>query len=250
MIAASLSYTSLLAIVPMIAIIFAELAAVPALEGFLTEIQGFVFDNLMPESGDAFREYFDGFIAKAGKMTGFGIVGLALTAMILINTIFMAMNLIFHVEKPRPIYLRVGVYLGGLIVGPLVLAASFSLATYIMTMTKALGVDAFTEVLGRLAGFVPALILILGFSLFYKVLPNRRVEWRDTLLGGLIAGLLFAGLRWMFGIYLIYFPAYQTTYGALSVGPVFLVWMFASWTVVLAGAVIAASGPSWRGGGS
>ena len=107
-IAVSLSYTSLLAIVPMIAIIFAVLAAVPALEGFLTEIQGFVFDNLMPESGDAFGEYFDGFIANAGKMRGFGIVGLALTAMILINTIFMAMNLIFHVEKPAP-------YISGLV---------------------------------------------------------------------------------------------------------------------------------------
>ena len=88
------------------------------------------------------------------------------------------------------------------------------------------------------------------FSLSYKVVPNRRVEWRDALLGGLIAGLLFAGLRWMFGIYLIYFPTYQTIYGALLVVPVFLVWMFASWTVVLAGAVIAASGPSWRGGDS
>jgi len=245
-IAASLSYTSLLAMVPMVAIIFAVLAAVPALEEFRTEIQGFVFDNLMPESGDIFREYFDGFVANAGKMTGFGIVGLAVTAMMLINTIFMAMDLIFHVEKPRPIYLRLGVYLGVLIVGPMVLAASFSLATYIMTMTKALGIDAFTGLLGRLTRFVPALILILGFSTFYKVVPSRRVEWRDALLGGLIAGLLFAGLRWLFGIYLIYFPTYQAIYGALSAVPVFLVWMFASWTVILAGAVIAASGPSWR----
>ena len=246
-IAASLSYTSLLALVPLMAIVFAVLAAVPALEGFRVELQLFMFANLMPESGDTFAEYFQGFLANAGKMTGFGIVGLALTAVLLINTIFAAMNLIFHVEKPRPVLLRIVVYLVVLIAGPIVLAASFSLATYILTLTKALGVEAFTGLLGHLTRFVPALLLILGFSAFYKIVPYCRVAWRDALGGGLAAGLVFAGLRWLFGIYLIYFPSYQTIYGALSAVPVFLLWLFLSWSVVLAGAVIAASGPNWRG---
>jgi membrane protein len=92
---------------------FAVLAAVPALEAYRNEIEGFVFDNLMLESGKTFVKYFDGFIANAGKLTGFGIVGLLVTAMMLINTIFMSMNLIFHVEKLHLIYLRIGVYLGG-----------------------------------------------------------------------------------------------------------------------------------------
>lgn len=249
-VAASLSYTSLLAMVPLVAIVFAVLAQVPALEGFRGQLQDFVYANLMPASGDTFAEYFDGFIANAGKMTGFGVIGLVLTAMMLINTIFTAINRIFQVERPRPFFLRIGVYLGVLIAGPLVLAASFSLATYILAMTKAvessIGMDAFTGLLGRLTRFVPALILILGFSAFYKVVPNRRVEWRDALSGGLVAGLIFSGLRWLFGIYLIYFPTYQTIYGAMSAVPVFLVWLFASWTVVLAGAAIAASGPDWR----
>jgi len=246
-IAASLSYTSLLALVPLMAIVFAVLAAVPALEGFREEIHQFMFANLMPESGDAFSGYFEGFIANAGKMTGFGIIGLALTAVMLINTIFAAMNLIFHVEKPRPILFRIAVYLGVLIVGPVVLATSFSLATYILALTKALDIVAFTGLVGRLTRFVPALLLISGFSVFYKVVPSCRVAWRDALGGGLMAGLTFSGLRWLFGIYLIYFPSYQTIYGALSAVPVFLLWLFMSWSVVLAGAVVAASGPSWRG---
>ena len=98
----------------------------------------------------------------------------------------------------------------------------------------------------RMARFVPALILIAGFSLFYKIVPNRRVTWGDALTGGLLAGLLFSGLRWSFGIYLIYFPTYQTLYGALSAVPVFLLWTFLSWTVVLLGAVTAAALPDWR----
>ena len=86
----------------------------------------------------------------------------------LINTIFMAMNLIFRVEKLQPICLRIGVYLGVLIAGPLVLAASFSLVTYFMGLTKAFGADAFTDVLGLLTHFVPVLILIFGFSFFTR----------------------------------------------------------------------------------
>jgi YihY family inner membrane protein len=114
---------------------FAVLAAVPALEAYRNEIEGFVFDNLMLESGKTFVKYFDGFIANAGKLTGFGIVGLLVTAMMLINTIFMSMNLIFHVEKLHLIYLRIGVYLGGL---------------------------------GHVTHLVPVLIRILGFSTFTR----------------------------------------------------------------------------------
>ncbi len=250
-VAASLSYTSLLAMVPIFAIVLSVLAAVPQLEHFWQEIRSFMIDSLMPESGDMMGGYFDGFIANARNMKGFGIVGLALTAMLLINSIFNEMNIIFRVEKARPIWLRLVVYVGVLIGGPLILAISFSLATYIFAQTKILGADefgvaAFGGFLGRMARFVPALILIAGFSLFYKIVPNRRVTWGDALTGGLLAGLLFSGLRWSFGIYLIYFPTYQTLYGALSAVPVFLLWTFLSWTVVLLGAVTAAALPDWR----
>ena len=245
-VAASLSYTSLLALVPFMAIVFAVLAAVPALEGFRIELQEFVFANLMPESGDTFAAYFDGFLANAGKMTGFGIVGLVIAAMMLINTIFKNINLIFRVDRPRPIMLRLIVYVGVLVGGPLVLAVSFSMATYIFALTKGLELEVFTGVMGRLTRLMPAFILIVGFAGFYKVVPNRHVRWRDAFLGGLLAGVMFSGLRWLFGIYLVYFPTYKALYGALSAVPVFMLWMFLSWAVVLFGAVVAASFPDWR----
>jgi len=250
-VAASLSYTSLLAMVPMLAIVLSVLAVVPQFEGFWIDFRSFVLDNLMPDSGDKISDYLDSFIANARKMRGIGIVGLGLTAMLLINTIFKEMNVIFRVERPRPVWLRLLVYTGVLVAGPLILAASFSLATYIFTQTKILGPDeygiaAFSGFLGHLARFVPAMILIVGFSLFYKVVPSRTVPWRDAVVGGVIAGLMFSGLRWSFGIYLIYFPTYKTLYGALSAVPVFLLWMFLSWMVVLLGAVIAAALPDWR----
>ena len=166
-IAASLSYTSLLATVPMVAIIFAVLAAVPALEEFRIEIKGFVFDNLIPASGDTFAEYFDGFIANAGKLTGFGIIALAVTAMMRINTIFMAMNLIFRVEKLHPICLRIGADNGVLIAGPLVLTTNFARDVF-HGLDQGFSVNAFTGFLGLLTHFVPVLILIFGFSFFTR----------------------------------------------------------------------------------
>jgi len=239
--------------VPMLAVILSVLAVVPQFEGFWIDFRSFILDNLMPDSGDKISDYLDAFITNARKMRGVGVVGLALTAMLLINTIFKEMNAIFRVERPRPVWLRLVVYTGVLFAGPLVLAASFSLATYIFTQTKILGPDefgmaAFSGFLGHLARFVPAMILIVGFSLFYKVVPSRLVPWRDAFMGGVIAGLMFAGLRWLFGMYLIYFPTYKTLYGALSAVPVFLLWMFLSWLVVLFGAVIAAALPDWRAG--
>lgn len=245
-VAAALGYASLLALVPSLAIVFAVLAQVPALEGFRAEIMDFVLANLLPDSGGKVAASFDAFIANAGRMEGFGVIGLALVAMLLIHTIFKVMNRIFRVERPRPIWLRLSVYVGVLVGGPLVLAASFTLATYIFTLTRGLGLEAFTGPLGRLTRLMPALILIVGLTAFYKVVPNRRVGWRDALVGGVLAGLTFSGLRWLFGIYLIYFPTYKVLYGALSAVPVFMLWMFLSWAVVLGGAVVVAALPDWR----
>jgi len=200
----------------------------------------------LPDSGDKVAASFEAFIANAGKMTGFGIVGLVIAAMMLINTIFKNINLIFRVDRPRPIMLRLIVYVGVLVGGPLVLAVSFSMATYIFALTKGLELEVFTGVMGRLTRLMPAFILIVGFAGFYKVVPNRHVRWRDAFLGGLLAGVMFSGLRWLFGIYLVYFPTYKALYGALSAVPVFMLWMFLSWAVVLFGAVVAASFPDWR----
>jgi len=250
-VAASLSYTSLLAMVPLLAIVLSVLAAVPQLEHFWEEIRSFILENLMPDSGDRISGYLDGFIANARKMRGVGIVGLGLTAMLLINTIFNEINIIFRVKRARSLWLRLLVYAAVLVGGPLFLATSFTLATYIFALTTVLrpdqfGVAAFSGIIGHLVRIAPALILIAGFTLFFRVVPNRRVAWADALIGGGLAGVLFSGLRWAFAIYLVYFPTYKTLYGALSAVPVFLLWTFLSWLVVLLGAVTAASLPDWR----
>ncbi len=247
-IASTLSYTSLLALVPLAAIGFAVLAAFPVFEGAREDIHSFVFENFMPDTGERFAEYFDGFVDNAGRLTTIGIVGLVLTASMLLATIGSTFNTIFR-ARPRRLLSRLLVYFAVLTLGPLVLGASVSLAVNISALARWAGFDGFTGLLERLSWFVPALIVVVAFSLLYAVVPNRRVAWRNAIAGGLAAGILFSTLRWAFGMYLVYFPIYRTIYGALSAVPIFLVWMYLSWAAVLIGAVVTVSLSEWRGAG-
>ncbi len=248
-IAATLSYTSLLALVPLAAIAFAVLAVFPVFEGVREEIQAFVFNNFVPDTGERLAEHFDAFVDNAGDLTTVGIVGLVVTATMLLATIGSTLNTIFRVARPRRLLSRLFVYAGVIILGPLVLGASVSLATNIPALAKQVGIDAFTGLYGGLGWSVPVLIVVVAFSLLYALVPNRTVPWRDAIAGGMAAGILFLALRWAFAVYLVTFPVYRTIYGALAVVPIFLVWMYLSWAAVLFGAVLTASLADRRAGG-
>ncbi len=248
-IAATLSYTSLLALVPLAAIAFAVLAVFPVFEGVHEEVHAFLFKNFMPDTGERLEDHFDGFVKNVGSLTTIGIAGLVVTAIILLATIGSTLNTIFRVARPRRLLARLLVYSAVLSLGPLVLGASVALATNIPVLTKWAGIDAFTGLYGRLSWLVPALIVVVAFTLLYAVVPNRTVAWRNAIAGGVAAAILFSILRWAFGLYVIYFPVYRTIYGALSAVPIFLVWMYLSWAVILFGAVVTASLSEWRGAG-
>ncbi len=199
--AATLSYTSLLALVPIAAIGFAIIAAVPVFEDSREGINSFVFDNFVPDTGEQITEHFDDFVDNAERLTTIGIAGLVVAAIMLLATIGSTFNTIFRVSRPRRLTSRLLAYFVVIVVGPIALAAIVSLAANISEMTAWLGLD----------------------------------------------GILFAALRWAFGLYLDYFPIYQTIYGALSASPIFLVWMYLCWAAFLIGAVVTASLPEWRG---
>ena len=127
--AASLSYTSMLAIVPLTAIAFSMLAAFPVFEGVPDEFQTVLFKNFLPTSAEAMREYFDQFVDNTAKLTAVGIVGLAFIAVLLLGTIGSALNAIFRVIRPRALLPRLLVFWALLTLGPLLLGASFSLST-------------------------------------------------------------------------------------------------------------------------
>jgi membrane protein len=247
--AAGLSYTSLLAIVPLTAIAFSMLAAFPVFENAKEQFQDAVFTNLLPDSANAMRQYFDGFVQNTTSLSAVGIIALALTAVLLLGTIEADINSIFRVKQARNLASKLLVFWAMLTLGPLLLGASFSLSTYFFAATQWMNVDILKGPIGLLTGLVPTLIIIVLFTMFYFAIPNRPVRITTALVGGISAGLVFGLLRKGFGWYVATFPSYQNVYGALSVIPIFLIWMYLSWTVVILGAVLTASVSDWRNSG-
>jgi membrane protein len=242
---AALTYTSLLAVVPLMTIGFAIFRAFPAYETLQQQAQTLILHNLVPEVGDAIQETIIQFAANAGQLTTFGIVGLAVTSVMLFWTIEGSFSAIWRVSEPRSLVTRLLAFWAILTLTPLLFGASLSLSSYVLA-TFQFNQEGETLRMWRLV--LPGLFEWLGFTLIYLLIPNRSVRWQDAVLGGLIAALLLEISKGAFAWYITQFPAYQTIYGALSSIPIFLLWLYIAWSTVLVGAEIAAALPEWRAG--
>lgn len=247
--AASLSYTSLLAIVPLGAIAFAMFQAFPVFDGVRENLMSMIFDNLLPDAASNIREHVNAFIGNTTGMTAAGIVGLGVTAVLLLNTIESALNTIFRVTTQRPLVPRLLVFWALITFGPILVGASISLATYLYALKEWVAVPGVATP-NFLLGTVPTLIFILALAMLYMIVPNRRVDPLGALIGAAVAGTLFGIVRKLFGLYMASSPTYSTIYGAVAVVPMFLVWMYVSWALVLFGAVMASVYGEWRTGGT
>jgi membrane protein len=244
--AGGLSYTTLLALVPFLAIALTVLSAFPVFDEFKDQISTLVFNNFLPETGAQVSDYLAGFLKNTGRMTTIGTVVLGLTAVMLLGAIETAMNDVFRVTTPRKILSRLVVFWTLITVGPLLLGLSLSLASYIFAMRHMVGADILDEQVGQLTFIAPFILSTIAFSLLFIGMPNRAVEWKDGLVGGLVAAGLFELLKKGFGFYVTTFPTYQTIYGAVAVVPIFLIWMYLTWLVILLGAEVSASRSEWR----
>ncbi len=244
-VAASLSYTSLLALVPLMAIGFGVMSAFPVFDDIRAQTGDLILSYVAPHAGDDVRAYIDGFVANTNRLTALGVVALAVTAVMLLATIESAFNAIWRVVRPRRLVQRLLAYWAVLTFGPVFLGGAFSLTAYLFAAARWAGL-APEGGIGPLARLAPLALTGIAFTLLYIVLPNCRVRWGPALTGGLLAAALFELLKRGFGVYIEAFPAYRTIYGALSSLPLFLIWMYLAWTVVLLGAVLAASWPEWR----
>lgn len=245
-VAAALTYTSLLAAVPMLAIGFAIFSAFPAFDRLQGQLTAWVFDNLLPSASAVIAEQIDTFTANTSQLTTLGVVGLAVTAVLTLSTIEQALNKIWRVARPRPILNRLLLYWTMLTLGPLVLGASLSLSSYLFAVERLLPESAAAASREGAIAAAPFLLVSLGFGFLFLAMPNTKVHWRFALAGGVLAGALFEGLKEAFGLYVSSFPTYQTLYGAMAVLPIVLIWLYMAWLAVLIGAETAAAWPEWR----
>jgi membrane protein len=244
--AAGLSYTTLLAMVPFLAIALAVLSAFPVFDQFKDQIMDVVLNNFLPETGAQVTGYLGNFLQNTGQMTAIGTIVLGLTAVMLLSAIEGAMNDVFRVTSPRKLLSRLVVFWTLLTVGPMLLGLSLSLASYIFAMRHLVGGEAVGEQIGQLTFLAPFFLSAAAFSLLFIGMPNRSVNIPDGIVGGLVAALLFESLKKGFGYYVTTFPTYQTIYGAVAIVPIFLLWMYLTWIVILLGAQVAAARSEWR----
>ncbi|WP_259783115.1 YihY family inner membrane protein [Aestuariispira ectoiniformans] len=247
--AAALTFTSLLALVPLLAISFAIFAAFPAFERIKGQVHSFLFQNFIPEVGSTVQQHLESFTAKTGSLTAIGVIFLGVTAIMLLMTISNTFNEIWRAKRQRGVVSRLLVFWALLTLAPLFFGASLSISSYLFTLAQASGVESYTGELARLAGVLPFLLQACGFTILFLVVPNFPVSRMDAVIGGIIASTLLELLKRAFGLYVTSFPTYQTIYGAMATIPIFLMWVYFSWNVVLFSAELTAALPEWRSGG-
>lgn len=233
--AAALTYTTLFAVVPMMTVTFVMLAAVPAFQGVGEQIQSFVFRNFVPSTGAAVQEYLKAFTVQARQLTWVGVVALAVTAFMMLVNIEQAFNTIWRVRQTRHGVSSFLLYWAILSLGPLLLGSGFAVSTYITSTSLLSGPHA---VVGAktLLGYTPLLFSVAAFTLIYATVPNAPVPLKHALAGGVFTAVLFEVAKALFGLYVSLFPSYQLIYGAFATVPLFLLWLYVSWLIVLFGA--------------
>jgi membrane protein len=244
--AGSLTFTTLLALVPLITITFTVMAAFPVFADLSTPVKIFLLENLVPEAaGKIITVYMQQFTDNAAKLTALGIAGLAVTSVMLMMTIDTEFNAIWRISRPRPLRYQVLMYWAVLTIGPLLIGASLSITSTLVTLS--LGFFGAVEDAGvTMLKLASTLLTCLAFAWLYWVVPNRRVRLAHALIGGVVAGLAFEAMKRGFALYVASFPTYQLIYGTFAAFPIFLLWIYVSWLLVLAGAVITACLPYWK----
>jgi membrane protein len=239
-VASALAYTSLIAIVPLIAIAIAIFSAFPVFDGIKEQLADFLFQNLTADFEEHIRENLSEIVKNSGQLGAVGVSGIAITAIMLLSTIEDSFNYIFKVTQPRRIATKITLYWTVITLGPLLLGTAFSMRGYLYALQKFVDVDGVTSKL-FLSYFIPPFNTVLVLMLVYILVPNKKIGVKNAFCGALVALVLFWLMRKGFGSFVMSNTTYSTLYGALAIIPIFLVWMYLAWAVVLFGAVVTAA---------
>lgn len=244
-IASSLTFTTLLALVPLVTIMLTLISAFPVFAGLGEHIHRFLLANMLPDkAGTVVSAYIEQFSGRAGRLTALGTASLAVTAFMMMFTMERAFNSIWRVSRPRPLAQRILVYWAALTLGPVLIGASLSITSYLVGAS--LGIAHETPLAGTaILWLVPFVLTWAAFTLVYYFVPNRAIRPRHALIGGLVAAFVFEIMKRSFAVFVAQIPTYTLVYGAFAVVPIFLLWIYFSWVVVVIGALITALAPDF-----
>jgi membrane protein len=250
-VAGSLTFTTLLALVPLVTVALTVVTAFPVFASLSEALREFILANFVPDAASrVITVYLPQFSDNAARLTGFGVALLAVTAILLALTIDRAFNTIWRVKRPRPLAARVLIYWAVLTVGPLLIGGGLAFSSWLLKLLVSLGLGReLWEYSAMVLGFVPLALTSLAFALLYRAVPNRQVLPSDAAVGGIFAGLAFEGTKLGFAEFIAHFSNHQQVYGTFAAVPIFLLWIYISWLVVLSGAIVTAALPNWRARG-
>lgn len=244
--AGSLTFTTLISLVPLLTVALAVFTAFPAFGKLQGQVQAHLAQSMLPEGlSDKVYHYLSDFAAKAKSLGLVSVIFLIVTATSMMLTVDRALNAIWRTPRPRSLAQRVLLYWAGFTLGPLVLGASIGLMSYVAGAHRGL--------LHQLPGGAGALLSVASWAVMaaalaamFRFIPNTEVDWRDALIGGVVAALAFSlggrALAWYFSSV----TTYTAVYGAFATLPLLLLWVYFSWIAVLVGAMIAAYLPALR----
>lgn len=248
--ASSLTFTTIISIVPLLTVALAIFSIFPMFAKMQTSIQLWLVDSLIPDNiAKQVLNYVGLFAAKAKQIGWVGAGAFLLSALLMILTIDRRLNNIWRVRETRSLTRRILMYWALLTLGPLLLGASLSLSSYAISASK--GWISGAGITGGFKLFIDALqftAVMFVLAAMYKFVPNTQVRWTHALLGGFFAAMGIELAQRILAWYLVKVPTMSAVYGAFATVPILLIWVYVAWVIVLLGAVVAAYMPSLQSG--
>ncbi len=239
--AGSLSFTTLLGLVPLATVAFAFVARFPIFHEFLSVLETFLLRHLLPVSAAAImHDYVVRLAEVAANAVGASIIFVAVTATLVVDTIESEINEIWGIRNKRPVARRILVYVVGITAGPVLVGAAIALIQWAFAESVA-AVNVQQSVSDAVRRGLPFVLMFVGLTLLYRFAPARPVLWRHAAISGVLAAVAVDVTKNVFTWYLTHFPSYEMLYGALAAFPAALFWIFLFWLILLAGAAVTAT---------
>ena len=234
--ASALSFTTLLALVPLFSITVFTLAIFPFFSSLVNTAKKYVFANFIPTSSAIIEQYLESFAEQTKKLPMLQVVFLFVTVILLIALIKNILNTIWYSPKYAKMTSTL-IHWAIILSVPIVIVSGISITYFMLSLSWIDRATSFFGINMVIAHLLPLFINMISFSMLYWIVPSCPIRFKDSLIGGLMAAILFELTKIGFILYIEYFPSYEQIYGALAVIPIFLLWIYLSWTIVILGAL-------------
>lgn len=236
--ASALTFSSLLSIVPTITIFIAILTALPFYNNIAHEVENFIFTHFITATSTNIQGYLQDTVNNALHMSAISLLFLVAVSLQMINTLEHTINTIWEIKATRSLVSAGLLYCAILCCGPLLIGTGLIFNSIVAASSWLDNAFIPSTLICYLLRYTPIILSTLAFALIYIIMPNRQVPARNGFIAGFIAAILFEAAKSLFGLYIKHFSDYEVVYGSLAAIPIFLLWIYISWCIVLLGAVM------------